>query len=118
MFANLALHLRYALVIVLVVVLVILMSKWTGSSSSTLTVVTQASARNAAEQLVQQSQEMMGGVETAASPVEALVQAAYADAYLAAAEQVAGSDAKSLQIPGLRAKVQTAQHALWEHVKA
>jgi hypothetical protein len=110
-FVTWAIHLRYALIILLLVVIIILMSKWTGSGSSTI--VTQASvSRPAAEKLVSMSHDAMSAVETAATPTDALMHTAYADAYLAAAEAVAPDHAKALQLPGLRHKVRAAQHAV------
>lgn len=110
-FATWAIHLRYALIIVLLAVIIILMSKWTGSG--TTTVVTQASvSRPAAEKLVSMSHDAMGAAEAAATPSEALMQTAYADAYLAAAEAVAPDHAKALQLAGLRHKVRAVQHAV------
>lgn len=121
LFSTLAVHLRYALIIVVLVILVILMSKWTGSKQSTMSVVHAAStsAREHADKLVQASTDIMTAVDQEPPSIDTLMQTAYADAYLAAVEIVAPGELRRLQVPGLRAKVQVAQHELLEkHVTA
>lgn len=108
MFASVAAHVRFALIILVMVLLVILLSKWTGSPSKVTVINAKSPSKNQAEALVQQAQQYLEEAQRSASSVAA-VHAAHAEAYLNAAELVAPGDAKSLHIQPLRAQAQLFQ---------
>lgn len=109
LFSTFALHVRYALIILLLVILIILMSKWTGSKCANVTVVN--SANNTAQDLLGQSQDLLVQADQQV-PVIALMHTAAAHAYVDAAERLAPTKLKPLQVTSIKAKIQAKQQSL------